>query len=311
VGPDAKWAFFTAGDFVADDATAILSNGELYLRASGTNETTGAPAFRKTVPQDRQSRAPHSDLPGGLDHVKWLAYTSHRASAGFPGFDAPRDAPLEFSADCSAQTFGAANHPFGDRVPNCEADVRLACGAFALIDFETMMVFDFVLTSRAICAIYERLPFARERLGHYAAFSYVVPLADRNEHDWTNLAIEYDRPARRVTWKVNRSEVYSVEQIGRRVDRQYMAIDGGGVDETVELRQLNAGLGLFTLLDAASPHGPALVKLSGPSYEYFDTRKGAPFSQTFLDPNSESGSRLFGQGASLGVRNFTVSMANS
>ena len=305
-GPDAKWFFFSSGDFVGDDGVAVLGNGQLQIRASGTNEKTGAPAFRKTVPQDRRSGPTDSDLPGALDHVKWLAYANHRASTGFPGFDVPRNTPLRFSVDCSAQTFSTANHPFGDRVSNCEADPRLACGAFALIDFETMMVFDFVLTSSAIYALYERLPFAREKLGHYAAFSYAVPLAGRSAHEWTNLAIEYDGLAHRITWRVNQSEAYSVDKIGCHVDRQYMAIDGGGVDETVELRQLNVGFGLFTLLDAGLSHGPALVKLSGPSYDYFDTRKGAPFSQTFLDPHSVSESRLFGQGASLSIKDFTI-----
>jgi hypothetical protein len=305
-GPDAKWGCFTSGDFVADDGVVVLDRGELKIRASGTNERTGAPAFRRTVPQDRPSSAAHADLPGSLDHCKWLAYTTHRASTGFPGFDAPRNAPLRFSVDCCAQTFGTANHPFGDRVAKADADIRLACGAFALIDFETMMVFDFALTSCAIYALYERLPYARATLGHYAAFSYAVPLAERNENDWANLAIEYDRHARRVTWTVNQSELYSVDAIGRHVDRRYMAVDGGGIDETVDVRQLNAGFGLFTLLDAGSSQEPALVKLSGPSFDYFDTRKGPPFSQTFVDPKSERGSRLFGQGASLGVRSFTV-----
>ena len=292
-GPDAKWSFFAAGDFVADDGVVVLDHGQLQIRA---------PAFHKTVPQDRRS----ADLPGALDHCKWLAYSSHRASTGTPGFDAPRNAPLRFSVDCRAQTFGTANHPFGDQVRHCEADIRLACGAFALIDFETMMVFDFVLTSRAIYALYERLPYVRDKLGPYAAFSCAIPVADRNADDWANLAIEYDRRAGRITWAVNQSEVYSVDRIGRHVDRKHLAVDGGGMEETVEPRQLNAGFGLFTLLDAASADGPALVRLSGPSYDYFDTRKGSPISQTFLDPNSESQSRLFGQGASLSLKNFTI-----
>ena len=85
-----------------------------------------------------------------------------------------------------------------------------------------------------------------------------------------------------------------------------MTLDHGGTEEDVVPKQLNFGMELFTLLDASLPSGEALVRLSTAPDFYFDPSVGQPTAQTFVDEDSDAGSRLFGQGAEIRVRDFKV-----
>ena len=67
-------------------------------------------------------------------------------------------------------------------------------------------------------------------------------------------------------------------------------------------RQLNYGMGMFTILDGDLPSGNA-------QDFYFDPLQGEPTPQTFVDEESEASSRLFGQGAQLQVEHLSVESA--
>ena len=134
----------------------------------------------------------------------------------------------------------------------------------------------------------------------------MVPLADRQPNDEHELTVAYDRAAGTVRWLVEGDEKFRVDRIGRLADRRYMTLDHGGVEEDVEPKQLNFGMGLFTLLDGSLPIGKALVRLSNAPDFYFDPGLGAPEAQRFHDEESADASRLFGQGAELRVRHYTV-----
>jgi hypothetical protein len=72
------------------------------------------------------------------------------------------------------------------------------------------------------------------------------------------------------------------------------------------MRQLNAGMGVFSLLDGLQD-GRGLVRLSGnPDFYVFPPAKGAAASG-FVDEKSQPGSRLFGQGAELRMRQCVMS----
>lgn len=213
---------------------------------------------------------------------------------------------MRAGAQVSGRTFGTAGHPFGTAVVDPDADLRLASVALNGIDFESWMVFDFFLTDEQLYALYERLPFGRPQLGNYAAFTFQIPLGQRRPEDWHDLRIAYDRAAGMVRWLVGGEEAFRIKRIGRRLDRQYLTTDHGGAEEDVTPRQLNFGMGLFTLLDAALPSGTALVRLSSVPGFYFDPRQGEPAEQTFVDEESRDSSRLFGQGAELRVQGFVV-----
>jgi hypothetical protein len=302
--PDAKWFHFGAGPYVGDDGIVTTSSQGMSVVPTGVNPDTGQPAFVRTIGQEHTS----GGLPGGLDHVKWLSYMNHFSSAGYPGFDAQPGQELTCRASVSGQSFGTGRHPFGDAVTNPDDDLRLGSVAMNTIDFETFMVFDFFLTNERLYAFYERLPFGRTAENNYAAFSFMIPIAERDPGDWHDLRISYDRSAGTVRWIVDGEEVYSVDRLGFLIDRSMLTIDHGGVEELVELRQLACGMGMFTLLDGSLPSGTGLVRLSTASDFYFDTVAGfAP--QTFVDEDSREGSRLFGQGAQLRVRRYIVSSA--
>jgi hypothetical protein len=308
--PDARWFYFASGPFVGDDGIASTSRADgLAVRAKGTHPTTGEPAYTRTLGQEGAADNP-SALPGGLDHVKWLVYMNHRASSGVPGFDAVAGRELAFQTRFSGASFGTAGHPFRAAVRDPSDDLRLAAAAMTTIDFDTFMVFDLFVTNRRIYAFYERLPFARDRYGNYAAFSYMIPVATRTPDEWHALKIAYDKSAGTIRWFVDRREVFRVTRIGRRLDRRYLTLDHGGDETDVSPNQLDGGIGLFTLLDGYRPSDKALVRLSKAEGFYYDVGSGrvaAPGAGYFLDETSARGSRLFGQGAELRVRAYAVS----
>jgi hypothetical protein len=310
----ARWFYFSAGPYVGDDGLTTTSTRGLKVVPKGTNPATGRPAFTRTLGQEPTN----GGLPGGLDHVKWLAYANNIASTGVPGFDAVPGQDLACETRLSGRTFGTAEHPFGSRVRNPNDDLRLSGAAFNAIDFETFLVADFFVTNERIYALYERLPFGRPSSGgtlnEYASFTFTVPVGNRSIGDQHHLKIAYDRSRGIVRWLVDKQEVMRVDRLGYRIDRRHMILDHGGTETLVQPRQLACGLGMFTLLDASQPgqRGPGatadgLARLSAAPSFYFHTGQGQPTPQTFADPSSLPSSRLFGQGAELNARSLVVS----
>ena len=244
-------------------------------------------------------------MPGGLDHVKFLAYANNFASSGQPGFDAVPGQVLTFETWMGGRSFGTEFAPFD--VPNTDDDLRLGAVAMNAIDLETFMVFDFFLTNEQIYAFYERLPFGRPFLGNYAAFSYQIPVASRRPGDVHRLRISYDRDAGVVSWFVGGTEVFRIDQVGKRIDPQFLTIDHGGEEpvDSLVLNQLWPGMGMFTLLDAVLPSGEGLVRLSTEPDFYFVPGTNEPLS--FIDEASIPANRLFGQGAELYLRKYVIS----
>ena len=76
--------------------------------------------------------------------------------------------------------------------------------------------------------------------------------------------------------------------------------------EGISPRQLNFGMGTFSLLDGHLPSGEALVRLSNAPNFYFEPSQGEPTPQAFVDEESRESSRLFGQGAELRVQRLSV-----
>ncbi|MBM7774982.1 hypothetical protein JOD54_005186 [Actinokineospora baliensis] len=294
----AKWAPWPAEGFPTGDARPTTANGVLTVVPTGTNPRTGEPAFRFTT-------APESRGGGGdLDQLKWITTVNHTASSGFPGFDATPGHLLTCRTTLAGRTFGVREHPFGAAVANPDGDLRLAATSTATIDTETQVVADFVLTNNTIYAIYERLPVAGK---DHAAFTYAVPVASRRPDQVHVLETVLDNAAGAVEWRVDRRSALRVDKIGHRVlDRKYLLMDLGGREEHVHPRQLACGLGMFTFLAGSVKGSPGLVRISDAPNKYFNTLKGAPTPQTFLDNASLPSNRLWGQGAQLKVDSVVV-----
>ena len=311
LGTSAKWFYFAAGPFVGNDGVATTSNKGLRVAPPATNPSTGMPAFSLTLGQEGAPDNPFG-LPGGIDHVKWLVYANAISTMGYPGFDAVPGRELTFDSWVTGQSYGNELHPFGSAVADPDDDIRLAASAMPTIDFETYLVSDFFLTNKRIYAVYERLPFGRTATNNYAAFTYAIPVADRKPGQQHHLTIGYDRSANVIRWLVNDVEVFRVTRPGYRLpSRQYMILDHGGVEQDVVCNQRDFGFGTFTLLDAGNPSQQALVKLSTASDFYFSTTLGSPNPQTFLDPLSQPGSRIWGEGAVIQVQKARVASQRS
>jgi hypothetical protein len=306
---NAKWFYFNAGPaFVGNDG--ITSTGPQGLRvvSSGTNPTTHEPAFTLTVGQEGSADNPLG-LPGGLDHVKWLVYTNHTASSGYPGFDLVAGQEFACEAWVGGQSFGTANQPFGSTVTDPADDIRLASSAMNTIDFESFAVADFFLSNKAVYVLYERLPYGRGVQGNpadYAAYTFVQKVADRQPGDIHHVAIAFNRSAGTIRWLLEGQEVLSWNHIGHRMTRGLMTLDHGGTEYDVSPRQIACGIGSFSLLDAYRPSEIGLAQLSNQPYFYFDPSVGSPVPESFIDPMGLHQSRLFGQGAELDVRRLVV-----
>jgi hypothetical protein len=300
---DAKWWYFAAGPFVGNDGNATTSSSGLRVVSKGRNAYTGQPAFTLSLAQEQLN----GGLPGNFDHVKWLAYMNHVASTGQSGFDALPGHELACETWISGQTFGTRFHPFGSAVVDRDDDLRLASFAHNTIDLESFMVFDFFFTNKRVYAFYERLPVGRTPENNYAAFSYAIPVAARSTGSWHNTKIAYNRSTGVVRWILDGKEVFRVNRIGRRIDRKWMTIDHGGVEQDVSPRQLNCGMGHFSLLDGYLPSKVGLVRLSSNPNFYFVPTVGEPAPLCFVDEQSNPGSRLFGQGAEMRLLRYVVS----
>jgi len=298
-----RWSYFVLGSFVGDDGvTSFPSQGTLRVVSKGLNPTTGKPAFTRTVPQTG------GGVDGSVDHVKWLVYMNNTASSGYLGFDVSPTSEVRCEATITGQVHGVENHPFGAAVSQPNADARLAAFAMNTADFETGMVFDFFFTNERVYAVYERLPFMRTSTNRYAAFTYLIPVATRTPSTVHEARIEYDRANGRVRWKLQSTTVFEVRAIGRRIDRQYLLIDHGGVEQSVSPRQLACGMGTFTLLDGYSQAaGKGLVRLSSAPSHYFLPHLGEPYAQSFVDESSQASSRLFGQGVDFQITGYSYS----
>lgn len=307
--PGSKWFYFSAGPFVGNDGIESTDRHGLHVVSKGTNPYTGEPAFTSTVAPDSQS-----GIPGGIDHVKWLVYTTHQASSGYPGFDAVPGRTIACESWIGGETYGTEFEPFGSAVDDPQDDLRLAAFAQNSIDFETFMVFDWFITNKHIYAFYERLPFGRGIQGNpadYAAFSSYKAVAEYHPGEKHHLKTELDKSAGEVRWYVDGNLVMKIDHIGHRPPRDMMTLDHGGVEQDVSPRQLDCGMGTFTLLDAYRPTNIGLVELSDTPNMYFNPDVGQPTPEPFVDTESLQKNRIFGQGARIDVKRYAVSSGPS
>jgi hypothetical protein len=304
-GSHARWFYYGSGSYVANDGRVSTGWDGLRVAASGTNSGTGEPAFVRTTGQESTS----GGISGLLDRDKWVAYMNHASWRGYPGFDALPGYELSCAVTLSGRTYGTAGQPFGPVVTDPNDDPRLASVAQSAMDFETGLAFHFVLTNARIYAVYERLPSQRATLGNYAAFTAIVPVATRaNSSDVHQFRIGFDKSAGVVRWYLDGHQVYQVGSLGHRIDRAFLTLDHGGADVDVSPNQLDCGLGMYTQLDAYRPSDIGLVRLSEVDYFYFDPDLGEPNPEGFVDNQSLLSNRLFGQGASLTARQYSVAL---
>ena len=148
-----RWFFFEQPNFIARDQMARVSstNGELTVKIPRYTLTT----------------------TGINDHPKVLMYISAaNKETGFPGFKVPDEGEFYYGAKISVETFGTEKNPFNAPA----SDFRLSSGGMVTIDFDTFMVYDFLITPTTAYVLYERLPFAGKMKDPVAFFTYILPV---------------------------------------------------------------------------------------------------------------------------------------
>lgn len=251
--PGTRWLKFrTPAKDLWDPATRVDCPG-----APDNTLTIEAPRFTASHP-------PH--------HVKALMLSSER-------FDLARTRRFTVRVEMAVSIYGTENNPFGAE----PGDPRLATGALVIIDIQSGLVFDFLVTNTRICPLYERLPLARDRLGPYPAFtSFATASIPTAKGQWHSYAISYDAEAAETVWRADDQVVRRERPIGAAPGRSRPVVYPTGIQ---------FGGGLFTILDG----------ISQDKEEAADT---PPIPGLMGDWSQE----LFGQGGAVSYRNFRINV---
>ena len=246
-----EYFYFTAGDYVGNDATVDYQDGYLNV-----NSGVGGSGFT-------QKFTPIPSPSGTLDHVKYLVFRNQTVPVPKDGVDLVIESTI-----AGLQQIGNIPLSIIRGVTNPTSDARIASGGMNTIDFirtdgsnPTYTVFDTFLTNETIYGIYERLPFGKPSFGgpgpDYHAFTHVFEIGKRNRDmpldDFVKVAIVINRKAGTAAWLVDGVEKFKVNRIGYAIDRTVRLSDLGGPDMQVDIPSLSIGFGNFTLLDFTNP----------------------------------------------------------
>lgn len=308
IGPseDNDWNFFTNGeDFTADDGKARVARDGL---------TISARKFAKTY----HSKSRRGKLPcveeGFLDHFKTFVIRNSE-------YPVPDCGQLYAEAYMSGRTFGTENHPFRRHVVDHTSDLRLACCAFSMIDFETGLHIWFAVTNDSYYAIYEVMPIDYEDAedgdsGVKASFAGAFFVGRRNSvnplGDFARLGLALDK-RKGASWYINGNLVHNEPNLGALPRHSNILYQIVGEPKQLDVRCVHIGLGLFTMLDAFPPevfpvtegNRVGLARLT-------NFRYSAPFRKhddaTFVEDCPKISHLLFDQGAAMKVRHLKVEL---
>jgi len=272
---------------------------------------------------------------GVLDHPKYLIFAKDAfvAPTGSPSEDGKCVPELVFRASIKGKQLHVSPVPNQYRstssndggVDDPEDDPRVASGALNMVDFNTNIVADFIITNKKIFALYERLPFQWPEFGgslnHYHAFTHVVPVMNRSANDdYIKLEIAYHRPSNRLRWIINDQEVFRVTRIGYALStRGSRVLDLGGEPTGVDPVSFSLGFGTFQLPDmtqcnnAAGLSNSALIQLNPvppfpPNLDPVVQKNpdGSDRLLTFKAPLDTPAMFNYGQGMTISIKAPTV-----
>lgn len=271
LGP--SWQYVTAGPFVADDGEAVKTFSGVSVSPPARHPGTGEPMFTQ-------------DEHGSAGHLRWMVTTTQAFATA--------DDPVRVRFRAGARSFGVSGHPYGKEVADPESDIRLGAATLNVLDFESGLVFDFWVGSRTIVPMYERLRLPGMP-GDYAAFTSVAAPVPREPDAVHEFSIVVDAANSTVSWGIDGQIVAAVERTGPPAPGWATVLDHGGTPQVARPRQLLAGLGLMTLLDASIPPSPrGLVD---------------PGADLVSPTEFHGGPTLFGQGVQLDVEMVEVEAA--
>ena len=302
----------TVFEYAGDELPSIGVNGTFnYLVIPGFTSNDGALSIRdhRLVVDSNPFTLTTTD-PN--DHVKFLLLTNEQ-------FAVPEDGSLIVEATIAGTNFGVDNNPFGEQVLHAQSDIRLAAAAMVVTELTTGLVFDFFITNEIIYILAERLSSAQATLGDYASYTQSVAVARTTPGATHKYAIIFDGKLKNVRWLVDGEVVYTLDNVGQLISREFMLIDRAGQPEFTYPKNITAAFGTFTVLDAYSPcnvlaptidgqkcvfpiHEKGLVKLQDGE---LNARNGFTPAQ-FVNNGTDPAFRLFGQGTVMSIKDLTV-----
>jgi len=275
-----------------------------------------------------------STLPVGNEHVKNLRYYRNSFALS-DSYETLYETLIAVQQHIPIESLPA---PFAGRIRNIDEDIRLCSGAMNTLDIETFTVMDIFLSNDKIFCFVERLPFGKTVENNYAAYSAGIAVAGRGGdplNDFVKLGIGMRKSS--AKFYVNGELVFTVPRYGVRQLDEYRMLDHQGEAEALQLKSSFFGFGLFTLLDMQLPYDYArqlvvndfstnqaasgLVQLDLAA-NYGETLPGLldGDDRPIVDPtvtwavqlgqfpNDNHDIKLFGQGATLRIKYFKVTV---
>lgn len=303
-GPDENWFFFEPLYRANDGVLTCGPNGGLL----NSNPFTQTPLV---------SSHPYND------NTKWLGLDKY-----------PKVIPLWgqlcLEWEMSARVFNTIPSPFPDNIVQGPNDFRFGCGSANAMDLNSLMSFGFFITNDRVYIVYGRLPTWRSYLGPYAAFSYVIPVANRRPSDFHKLKIVFDQVPKAVRYFVGNKMVWEVFNTGFYLRGEYPVQDMGGYPTLTFPEELYTGFGTFTAVD----YYPASTDIQNPSTDntanyplirealtncannqadtIYNPVLGQPSLASYWDPvGTDIGHHIWGQGVEVRIKKMEAYAINS
>lgn len=260
-----------------------------------------------------------------LDHMKYNLI-------GLQFYEIPDSGSLSIEYKVQVQVTGLHEQPFPEDAIADSNDVRLANAGFWAIDLDTGLQLGFLVTNDHIYGYYQRLPTARDRLGDYAAFAMIIPLAERCNEDVNRLQLIFEGRGKRALFLVDDVEKYHVNYLGFVQDPRLLVLDQSGVPELVWPRAVQLLFGTNTMLDfypaATNPacrnpyedievcglphHLVALVRTANRSaVPMYDPSSGGAIPASYIDSNGrQECEHIWGQGCDIDIHSIKVTTVN-
>lgn len=308
--PNSKYMFFGVPNVVtANDGSVSVGGSGLTINSS---------PFKFSI-------------NNGLDHVKYLTFLKTPFSTIVPGeeilFEAQMSA-VQTGLDTIPDVLKASGDSL-DGISDPEVDPRMCCAAFNVVDFDNLVVFDFIITNKKIYALVERLPFNLPQWGgtqQYNAYTHLIPVYNRKSSDEVvNLGISYNYYAPKVRWFINEREVFRIDRPGYMLEAKYRVtqitpIGSPAYPQTiVRSPKLWVGFGTFSLLEESNPLNPnglinkGLIDFSMGGYFPYADANAAPINQPGIplkymaELSMVGDTTCYGQGANMLIKKLKVS----
>ena len=150
---------------------------------------------------------------------------------------------------------------FGSRMENIKEDPRLCCSTFLVSDIYTGMKYGFVMTNEIIYIYYGR---SKTECGNEASFISLIPVSrrlyncenDKNGilNDFKKLKITFQKKKNWIAkWYVDDECFYVNNQLGSRVEYEFICFEGGGISTRAKIECLKLSITHSSFLDYQLP----------------------------------------------------------